>query len=451
MDYSTQYQQKQLIQLDGLLGHLSACSGLYSKETFLSLYSCITRMIRDHRMKGFVLSRTLSDEAFDTMACALEGLPELSLFSMDHHEGRPGILPQDCGISSGTGFLIVLTNRFCAALYWSCDTQETFRMYDGGWTFNPGDVRTIANHLIQHTEDVQLKQLLEETAVDRRYDEKLNILLTALVNGLENRNRELTLALDKVNDLNRKMVESERLAAIGQLCSVIAHEIRNPLGLIDLYAKLVEEQLKKLETPDAALTSDKYDLLMKNLSFIRQATGNLETILTELTDYSRPLQLQQDAIDLTALVLDVCHFYEPFYGEKSVELVLPDGEPGELVLSLDAGRIRQALINLLKNALEASAAGTRVRVVVASRKKDRYVYVKVIDQGKGVDPNVVKKLFTPYFSTKGNGTGLGLAHSRKILQAHGGNVELLSSSATEGTTFALILPRSLAVQEIVSS
>ncbi len=437
MDYKTSIQPQQYLQLDGLLGHLSACSGLYSKETFLSLYSCIIRMIRDHHMRGFVLNRTLGDDAFDAMAVALEGLPDVSVFSLN----ESGSQSFELGTAKPTGFLVALTNRFCAALYWTSDTQETFRMFEGGWTFHPGDVRTMAAHLISRLDNPELTTILEETAIDRRYDDKLNLLLSSLVNGLENRNRELTLALDKVNDLNKKMVDHERLAAVGQLCSVIAHEIRNPLGLIDLYAKLIEEQLKQVD-----VEADKQELLVKNLAFIRQATVNLEGILTELTDYSRPLQLQQEATDIVSLVRDVCLFYEPSYVERKVKLSIPSADREGLFLNLDTGRIRQALINLLKNALEASSADSKVQVLVASRKRDRYVYIKVVDQGKGIDAQVAKKLFTPYFSTKGNGTGLGLAHSRKILQAHGGTVELLSSTPGEGATFALILPRTLETQ-----
>jgi signal transduction histidine kinase len=429
-------------------------------------------------MRGFALTRTLADESFDTMALALDGLPDLFLFKLDPYNA----LPVSSGMSGSVGFLFVLTNRFCVSLYWSQETQDTFKMYDGGWTFHPGDVRTITTHLINHLDEnypetERLKQLLEETEIDRRYDDKLNILLTSLVNSLENRNRDVTMALEKVNDLSKRMVETERFAAIGQLCSVIAHEIRNPLGLIDLYAKLIEEQLKQLGVRPLTLEGEpstlepgliqvnpeKQELLMKNLSFIRQATGNLETILTELTDYSRPLQLQLEPVDITQLVSDVCQFYEPYYQEKSVRLeflvMVSDPNALPLMLMIDSGRVRQAIINLLKNALEASPTETVVKVTVACRKSDKYVYIKVSDQGRGVSAQVAKKLFTPYFSTKGNGTGLGLAHSRKILQAHGGNVELLSlplpeetvksekptkkakASSSAGSIFAIILPR----------
>ncbi len=423
------------MKLDGLFGHLSSSTGLYSKETFLSLYSCITRMIRDQRLEGLVLTRTLEDEAFEAMTLSLENLPNVGLYQFNQTDD----LPESAGISPQTGFLLVLTNRLCAALYWSAETNDTFRMYEGGWTFHPGDTKTIASHLVGHLDRPDLEGLLETTPVDRRYDDKLNLLITALVHGLENRNRELTVALDQVNDLNHKVVQNERLVAIGQLSSVIAHEIRNPLGLIDLYAKLTEDQLGKLEVQNGPLL----ETLQKNLFLIRQATSGLETILSELTNYSKPLQLKLSPIHLHQLVQDVVTFYQPSYQEKDIQLLGPGEEKEDWILELDGDRIRQALINLLKNALEASPSGSQVTVRIASRKNDRHIYIKVSDQGCGVDPHIAKKLFTPYFSTKSQGTGLGLAHSRKILQAHGGSVELLSSTPEQGSTFAIVLPKTV--------
>lgn len=436
-------QQAQKIQIDGLFGHLCSSSGLYSKETFLSLYSCITRMVRDHHMNGFVLTRTLEDEAFETLALALEGVPTLPLYRFN----APDMFPDQSGICDRTGFLIVLTDRMCAALYWSGATYDTFRVFEGGWTFNPGDCRTIGSQVIQLSGDTSLEHLLKETPIDRRYDEKLNLLVTSLVHGLENRNRELIVALDQVKSLNKRVVDQERLAAIGQLSSVIAHEIRNPLGLIDLYAKLTEDMLAKLPweqlQPETGNPKQKnsQDMLLKNLSLIREATGNLEKILSELTDYSRPLHLECQPTDLCKLVRDVCDFYAPSYEQKGVQLVLPAEGSHPLKLNLDGDKIRQALINLLKNALEATPEGAAVTVSISGRTGDPQIYIRVSDEGSGVDEKNMKKLFTPYFSTKGNkGTGLGLAHSRKILQAHGGSVELLSSAPGKGATFALILP-----------
>ncbi|MGE0200786.1 MAG: PAS domain-containing sensor histidine kinase [Candidatus Melainabacteria bacterium] len=428
------------LQLDGLFGHLSCVSGLYAKETFLSLYSCVARMLRDHPMRGVVLSKTNGDPDFETVAAAVENLRDIPLHRFEA-DGR--LQHADTPVAADAlphtmGFLLVLTDRLCAMLYWTSKTDATYKLYEGGWTFHPGDTKTAASHLCQQLGLSDLGALLEATAIDRRYDDKLNLIVSAMVNGLENRNRQLTVALDQVKQLNTQMVETERLAAIGQLSSVIAHEIRNPLGLIDLYAKLVESQVSVWqEKPDTFNA----EAVQPHLSQIRQATSHLETILSELTQYARPLTLNTGEVDLIEFVRGIGQFYTPKFEENGVTLELP--EPAEpLMMTLDADRIRQSLINLLKNALEASTAGSTVRVQIASRQDDDRVFIRVADQGTGIDPASRKKLFTPYFSTKGaQGTGLGLAHSRKILLAHGGNVELLTSKPGHGSVFALILPK----------
>lgn len=427
-------------KLDGLLSHLSGNMGLYSRATFLNLFGSFIRMIRDQGLQGLVLTLTRGQEDFDLMTVALENLRGLELMRLDGLE----VAQQGNIVSPEMGLLVVITDRLSGYLFWSTKTDDAFRMYQGGWTFHPGDTRTLATNLTQWFGDEPLQQALEAAPMDRRYDEKLTMLVSSLVNNLENRNRELTLALERENQLNKRMVEQERLAAIGQLCSVIAHEIRNPLGLIDLYAKLVETQLGKL---DGLETADQ-EPIGKNLQQIRHATQSLETILSELTQYSRPLQLDLERCDIVPLVGDICEFYRPSYDEKGVQLLVPppaiaseDGPQEQLWVEVDRGRFRQALINLLKNALEATEAGKKVQVQVASRLGDDQVYIKVRDEGTGIKPEARHKLFTPYFSTKGGGTGLGLAHVRKILQAHGGNADCLSSEPGQGSSFALVLPR----------
>jgi len=424
--------QNQPVNLDGLLGHLGVSAGLYSRETFMALFSCMVRIIRQYHLKGLIFHRLLADSDFETLGLALDGLSGVSSFAItDDDVARCGTLDPE-----HTGLVVVLTNQFCATLYWKRATEDTYRMWDGGWTFHPGDSKTMALQLAQFMPDSEtLAAKIEETPLDRRYDEKVTGFITHLVNNLENRNRELTMALDEVGNLNAKIVDQERLAAIGQLCSVIAHEIRNPLGLIDLYAKLIENQVAGLEVAEGANKV----ALEKNLALIRSATGNLETILSELTQYARPLELNLERTDLRTVVMEVVDMFMPRYEEKGVELTWKF-PPEPVDAEYDSPRIKQALINLVKNALEASKPETTVHVALAVRQGDDQLFIKVSDQGSGVDERSKAKLFTPYFSTKGNGTGLGLAHSRKILQAHGGTVALLESSG-QGSTFALVLPR----------
>ncbi len=421
---------EQPVNLDGLFGHLSSYSGLYSRETFLNLYSCIVRIIRQYHLKGMVFHRVLGDPDFNTLSVALGQRTDLETIAVTDEEAqRCSTLDKD-----HTGFVVVLTNQFCATVYWSRSSQESYGVYDGGWTFHPGDSKTIALELTRFMENSEaLSQRVENTPLDRRYDEKVTGFITQLINNLETRNRELTLALNQVKQLNAKVLDHERLAAIGQLCSVIAHEIRNPLGLIDLYAKLIEGQVAKLDVPEGK------EPLEKNLQLIRSATSNLEGILSELTSYARPLELELEAMDLRTLVMEVVDMFAPRYEEKGIALEwkLP---PESLEMPVDERRLKQALINLVKNALEASKEGTCVQVIVAIRKNDERIFIKVQDQGCGIDKKAQEKLFTPYFSTNGNGTGLGLAHSRKIIQAHGGTVPLINTGE-HGSTFALVLPK----------
>lgn len=428
---------EQPVNLDGLFGHLSASAGLYSRETFLSLYSCIVRIIRQYHLKGLVFHRVLEDADFATLNLILDQLPEIATFALDTGESdRCEALN-----SATTGFLVVLTNQFCATVYWSTISQKAYGVYDGGWTFHPGDSKTIALQVARLMENPEaLQQRIEETPLDRRFDEKITGFITQLVNNLETRNRELTLALQQVQQLNAKMLDQERLVAIGQLCSVIAHEIRNPLGLIDLYAKLIENQVSGLDLPDEGKSP-----LEKNLQLIRSATCNLEEILSELTSYARPLQLDLEHFDLREPIMEVVAMFSPRYEEKQIGLSwrLPDAP---VMANADSRRLKQALINLVKNALEASKSPSSVEVSLITRQNDERIFIKVQDQGCGIDKKAQEKLFTPYFSTKGNGTGLGLAHSRKILQAHGGNVALLNTSPS-GSTFALILPACQGIPE----
>jgi signal transduction histidine kinase len=439
MSFQNKHQPiQQTVSLDGLLGHLSSCTGLYSRETFLNLYSCIARIIRQYQLKGLIFHRVLDDPDFKTLGMALEHLPHIAMYDIQNHE----IERCDSFNTQHSGMLIVLTNQLCATVFWSTANQETYNaLLEGGWTFHPGDCKTIANEVSKFLDDPQEWQaIIENTSLDRRYDEKMTGFITQLVNNLESRNRELTVALNQVKDLNARIIDQERLAAIGKLCSVIAHEIRNPLGLIDLYAKLIEGQVSKLESP-----SIQKEPLEKNLQLIRSASSSLETILSELTSYARPLELDLETVDLRVTVMEVVEMFNPQFSEKQIQMSwhLP---PEMIEVSIDARRVRQALINLVKNALEASPKETTVMVTLDRRENDERIFIKVQDQGKGVDPKTREKLFTPYFSTKGNGTGLGLAHSQKILQAHGGSVTLLASSAS-GSTFAIILPRQTQVQQ----
>lgn len=449
--------------LHRLFRHMSTTHGTFSKETFLSLFSAVGRLVSEQPYPAVVVASTGNDRDFNHLLAPLLHREHVVSAVIGNEWGQ-NILDE---LPPRSGFFVVLTEQVAVTLYWSADARRSLQMYHGGWTFHPQDTKLALTELLasdwgdaesdsKTAAQVNCQKALDGIQISSQPSPMLEGLVSSLVSGLEDQSRELGTALGELKALHQKLVDQERLAAIGQLCSVVAHEIRNPLGLIDLYAKLIENQY--LQWADAIPDNVKSelpgdpDMLPNNLTLIRDSIQSLESILSELTQYSRPLTLDCAETDVVGFVRKVCAFYQPKYDEKSVQLTVDVAQHLEssLFSSMDAPRVQQALINLLKNALEASPSDTKVTVRVASRKDDRFIYIKVDDQGKGVPDTAQQKLFTPYFSTKGNGTGLGLAHSRKILQAHGGNVELLHTTASKGSTFALILPRLEGVEVEIS-
>ena len=429
-------------------------TGIYSRFTFLTLYRCLLKLVVEHGMKGLILSDPGPHPDFqDTLKQALPG-PDtvtetlhqtLQWIDTRSIEGPP--------VFADGGYLIILTDRLCASVIWRSERRHEFphssmgRRLQGGWNFHPQVCRELGEsvHTQLHLSPSGWADIY--THLDRRFDEKLGILISSLVQGLETQNIALADALETVHELNQRAVDQERLAAIGQLCSVIAHEIRNPLGLIELYTKIVETQITAALSPETQNSPDTASSIQSNIQLIRSSVQSLEGILSDLSSYAKPLQLQVAPENILTLIHDWVKSYQPVFEAEGKTLtwgvpeISPDRlENNTLIVSVDAERLKQAMINLLKNALEATPEGKHVIVTIASRNRDDKLYVKVKDQGSGVDPFVAPKLFTPYFSTKKNGSGLGLAHSRKILQAHGGSVDLLSSDTALGSTFALILP-----------
>ncbi len=442
------------------LTHWYQASGTYSKETFVALFGALVGWARDIAPNAeapvWVMTAHGEDDTFKLLTAPLNQASALQWLDVS----TVGVLPERAGC------LVIVSAVGSVALSWQADQRQALQMYHGGWTFRTEDARTVCNEMLTHLASSSTDASMTETVTRWQtalgklpigsVDPRLPALTQALVQGLERQSHQLDAALQEVHHLNQKVVDSERLAAIGQLCSVVAHEIRNPLGLIDLYAKLIEAQADKwlvgLKEKHPAIEETELPFA-GNINMVREAIQGLEVILSELTQYSRPMEVAMDCVAVLPVVKNIVQFYAPKYLEQNVKLTVeynPDVAP-YLQANLDVPRFRQGLINLLKNALEASlsaeksdrnqATGQNVTVVVASRQTDKDIYIKVMDEAGGVPERAQEKLFTPYFSTKGNGTGLGLAHTRKILQAHGGRAELLRSEEGVGATFALIVPR----------
>jgi signal transduction histidine kinase/HAMP domain-containing protein len=217
-----------------------------------------------------------------------------------------------------------------------------------------------------------------------------------------------------------QLVENTRLATIGQFASGIVHEIRNPLATISLAL----EHIKTLEQlPPGG---------RKRADLAGAEVTRLERLLADILVYAKPLTLERSAVDLVGLV-------EETVAAESVEAAEFQVRSAPCpAVAADTDRLRQVLINLLRNARQASPAGSPVSIRCEPLGTDR-VEVEIANQGEPIPEGKLERVFEPFFTSKGGGTGLGLAIVRRIVSAHGGEITL-ESDEKSGTRAKLRLP-----------
>jgi len=232
-----------------------------------------------------------------------------------------------------------------------------------------------------------------------------------------------------VEERERELVRSERLAAVGKMAAMITHEVRNPLSSIGLNTELIEEEL--IEVPNAEEARG----LCRS---IHREVDRLTAITEEYLAFARLPKPKVAQEPVNSMVGALASFVREDLAGKQVKLTteLAADDPLGLV---DAGQIRQCLINLVRNASEAVAAKGGGTVTLRTRRDGDRVAIEVEDDGIGIAPDVLPRLFDPFFSTKDSGSGLGLALTQQIVRDHGGDLDV-TSTVGKGTTFTLRVP-----------
>lgn len=225
----------------------------------------------------------------------------------------------------------------------------------------------------------------------------------------------------------QQAAERDRLAALGRLSTVIAHEIRNPL-------MIVRGALRGLRRQDDPAVADA-------AIDIEEQVQRLDRVVTDVLDFARPVHLDVAPASLHAICREAvaaCMAAEPW---PSVTLQLEDAADA---VRTDADRLRAVLVNLIANARQAVRAAGRPRdsglVIVGTQRASDAVVIEIVDTGTGIEPGVADQVFEPYFTTRRKGTGLGLAIARNIVEGLGGSI-VLSSRQRQGTTVRITLPQ----------
>ncbi|MGJ5820728.1 sensor histidine kinase [Paludibaculum fermentans] len=258
-------------------------------------------------------------------------------------------------------------------------------------------------------------------------------LTYGLVEANRNEARRAQGAAAELEEANRRLREaeasvrrSERLAALGQLTAGLAHELRNPLGTMKASAEIL---LEKIEPGN--------ELGHELAGYISTEVDRTNSLITRFLEFARPVKLRLAPTDLNALidmVIDQLGRMTP----DSPPLIHKNYDPGIPLIEADAELLERVILNLIRNAVQASAPG--LTVTVKTRGGPGIVEIAVIDRGHGIQPEHREQIFNPFFTTKPTGVGLGLAISAKIVDEHGGRITV-ESQPERGSLFLVTLPQ----------
>ncbi len=231
-----------------------------------------------------------------------------------------------------------------------------------------------------------------------------------------------------VNRLRARVARAEQLAEVGTLTGGLAHEIKNPLSTVLLNLQLLQEELGPSDPGQSRI--------INRLATVSREATRLRDILDDFLKYAGKIELRRESVDLNALLEELVDFFSPQAQLNRVQVRFKP-QPGGLRVNIDPRLIKQTVLNLMLNAMQAMGGGGEL--ILSAGKSDSSAVIDVIDTGPGIPADQQEKIFQAYYSTKKGGTGLGLAMARRIVEEHGGQISL-RSEVGKGSDFSIRLP-----------
>jgi len=241
-------------------------------------------------------------------------------------------------------------------------------------------------------------------------------------------------AINKTRDLEKRAMNSERLAFVGTLASGLVHEIKNPLSTLNINFQLLKEDIQSMTGENSKKAYLKIQALQKEVQ-------RLEEILNDFLRFASGQKLELGNYDINEILDEVVDFVTPRIKQKNI-LILKNYDTYLSPCKVDSNLIKQAILNILINAEQAMENGGELMIRTSRNKK--YIQIDVTDTGSGISKDIIDKIFQVYFSTKKTGTGLGLPTTKRIIEEHKGTISVQSEEG-KGTSFSIKLPISLTV------
>ena len=228
---------------------------------------------------------------------------------------------------------------------------------------------------------------------------------------------------------------------LGRLTGELAHELKNPLSTIKINLKLIREELESAKSAEANQTgqersSQGFTRALRKIAVVEKETDRLEQILEGFLRYIARPELQLASIDISLVISDMIDFYSPQAHSHSI-IIRQQLYDKPLVCKVDEGMLKQVILNLFINAQQAMSDGGELLIRTARQKKD--AVIQISDTGSGIAPDKLPHIFDAYYSSRPQGSGLGLPTVKKIVEAHNGTISV-DSEPGKGTSFTIRLP-----------
>lgn len=236
----------------------------------------------------------------------------------------------------------------------------------------------------------------------------------------------------KTRELEKRTIDSERLAFAGTLAGGLAHEIKNPLSTLNIHLQLLKEDLQNIIGTSGEHTQKVY----RKIEVIQKEAQRLEEILNDFLRFAKGQKLELEYCNVNEIIDEVINFATPEIKQKNI-VVLKSYHPDMPLCYLDSNLIKQAFLNIIINAQQAMNHGGELMIRTSKTKK--LIQINITDTGHGIPTESINKIFQVYYSTKNTGTGLGLPTTKRIIEEHRGAISVQSEEG-KGTNFTILLP-----------
>lgn len=415
------FQQKNLLKD---LIYLSQTKPV-NKETIKGLFRFgLEALLEAPHFRSLVLLRLMDTDGLESI------LKRLEFGNSDIHRYSDKLKGQNLeneNIWGSTEFLVILSPRYSVVLIWDYSTEtipDTSAIY---YLLNSKDVNNVVK-VISDNSKIDLARYIQEFTPERRSNQLLNNAVNKFINFADTYVEEKIVSEAEMNILEATTEQTKQFEYISEKAKFISHEIKNHISVIDLFAKIIEKRALEI-TNDEILKS-----IQNAVTSIKKSKNSITELMSEL----RSIQgLNLVDINLKKLLDDTVNLVLPLAEEKEITLSIKNKNEFEIIA--DENKFSNVLINLLYNAIDATANNGKI-TVSAEETEEGMIKIEIADNGTGIAKEQQNRIFEQGFTTKPTGSGLGLYISKKSLSDMYGELNLVKSDEN-GTTFEVKIPK----------